>query len=86
MLGQAIRTNLSPELLRRVPLIVLSNKYLFILFRGITWRTKEGIQTPNYFGSITQASTVRLGEDENGEDIFVPLSGVVPMVSIKIKP
>jgi hypothetical protein len=48
--------------------------------RGITWRTKEGIQTPNYFGSITQSSTVRLGEDDNGEDIFVPLNGILPMV------
>jgi myo-inositol-1-phosphate synthase len=47
---------------------------------GITWRTKDGIQTPNYLGSITQSSTVRLGEDDNGEDIFVPLNGILPMV------
>ena len=25
---------------------------------GITWNTKEGLKTPNYFGSLTQASTV----------------------------
>jgi myo-inositol-1-phosphate synthase len=50
-------------------------------FRGITWRTKKGIQTPNYWGSITQASTLRLGEDQKGEEIFVPLKNVLPMVS-----
>jgi myo-inositol-1-phosphate synthase len=47
---------------------------------GITWRTKKGVQTPNYWGSITQASTLRLGEDQNGEEIFVPLKNVLPMV------
>jgi len=48
---------------------------------GITWRTKKGIQTPNYYGSITQSSTMRLGEDQNGEDIFIPLSKILPMVN-----
>lgn len=47
---------------------------------GITWRTKKGVQTPNYWGSVTQASTLRLGEDQNGEEIFVPLKNVLPMV------
>jgi len=49
---------------------------------GITWRTKTGVQKPNYYGSITQSSTVPLGSDsESGEDIFVALKNVVPMVS-----
>jgi myo-inositol-1-phosphate synthase len=48
---------------------------------GITWRTKRGVQTPNYFGSITQSSTIYLGTDpKTGEDVFVPLKGMVPMV------
>lgn len=47
---------------------------------GITWKTKEGIQVPDYLGSLTQATTIRIGEDENGEEIFVPFSGLVPMV------
>lgn len=48
---------------------------------GITWRTKSGVQTPNYFGSITQASTVYLGTDpKTGEDVFVGLKNLVPMV------
>jgi len=48
---------------------------------GITWRTKRGVQTPNYFGSVTQSSTIYLGTDpKTGEDVFVPLKGMVPMV------
>jgi len=48
---------------------------------GITWRTKNGVQTPNYFGSITQSSTVYLGSDvATDEDVFVPLKNLVPMI------
>jgi len=47
---------------------------------GITWKTKNGVQTPNYYGSITQASTIRIGEDQNGEEIFVPFNSILPMV------
>ena len=53
---------------------ILANKL------GLSWRTKEGTQAANYFGSVTQASSVRLGIDDNGNDIFVPFSSVVPMV------
>ena len=47
---------------------------------GISWETKYGVKTPNYYGSITQSSTVRLGADGNGDDAFVPLKSLVPMV------
>ena len=49
--------------------------------RGITWRTKRGIQEPNYYGSVTQASTVKLGTDESGEDVFIPFASLLPTVS-----
>lgn len=52
----------------------------FLQPQGITWKTKEGIQVPDYLGSLTQATTIRVGEDENGEEIFVPFNGLVPMV------
>lgn len=48
---------------------------------GITWKTKNGVQTPNYYGSITQSSTIRIGEDQNGEEIFVPFNSLLPMVN-----
>jgi myo-inositol-1-phosphate synthase len=48
---------------------------------GITWRTKSGVMTPNYYGSMTQASTLNIGTDEKtGEEYFVPFKNIVPMV------
>ncbi|EAU92014.1 inositol-3-phosphate synthase [Coprinopsis cinerea okayama7 len=47
----------------------------------ITWNTKEGLQTPNYIGSLLRASTFRLGVDSTtGKDIYVPVSDLLPMV------
>lgn len=49
--------------------------------KNITWNTKRGEQKPDYFGSITQASTVRVGIDANTKrEVFVPLNTIVPMV------
>lgn len=39
---------------------ILANKH------EMQWQTKEGIIKANYFGSITQSSTVLLGTDSNG--------------------
>jgi len=47
--------------------------------KGLSWRTPRGTQKANYFGSLTQASTVRLGLDEEGSDVYVPFSSVLPM-------
>ncbi|KAI8844167.1 hypothetical protein BC829DRAFT_425907 [Chytridium lagenaria] len=49
--------------------------------RNITWRTKEGLQTPNYIGSVTQSSTLKLGLDENGNDVYIPFNQILPMVN-----
>ena len=54
---------------------VLANRH------NISWHTKQGIQQPNYIGSMLRASTVRLGMDPaSGKDIHVPVSDVLPMV------
>jgi len=47
---------------------------------GICWRTKTGVQTPNYFGSVLQSSTVKVGTAADGEEIFVPLRNLLPTV------
>jgi myo-inositol-1-phosphate synthase len=52
---------------------ILANKH------GITWRNKTGVQRPDYFGSMTQSSTVRLGSCA-GRDVYVPFSSLLPMV------
>lgn len=48
---------------------------------GITWETKEGVCKPNYFGSVTQASTVKIGTDSSGRNVFAPLKNLLPMVN-----
>eukprot|EP00494_Astrolonche_serrata_P031389 UN31658 len=52
---------------------ILANK------NNLTWEDKSGTQTPNYYGSITQSSTVRLGVTAEGKPVFIPLNKVVPM-------
>ncbi|EFN59428.1 hypothetical protein CHLNCDRAFT_55979 [Chlorella variabilis] len=52
---------------------ILANKH------GITWMTKDGLRKPNYFGSLTHAATVRVG-NYKGEEIHVPFSSLLPMV------
>jgi len=47
----------------------------------MSWHTKEGEQSANWFGSVTQASTVRLGTTPAGEEIFLPMKDMMPMVN-----
>lgn len=47
---------------------------------GITWKTKEGVRAPNYFGSLTQASTCRVGAI-NGQEVYTPFKSLLPMVN-----
>mmetsp|Transcript_12652 Transcript_12652/g.46724 ORF Transcript_12652/g.46724 Transcript_12652/m.46724 type:complete len:531 (-) Transcript_12652:302-1894(-) len=54
---------------------ILANKH------GITWNTKSGVQTPNYWGSMTQASTVKIGADPAGNSVFIPFNRLLPMLS-----
>lgn len=53
---------------------VLANKL------GLSWPTKEGVQHSNYYGSITQSSTVLLGTGPEG-DVYIPFKDLLPMVS-----
>ncbi|XP_041367324.1 inositol-3-phosphate synthase 1-A-like [Gigantopelta aegis] len=46
---------------------------------GLSWNTKDGKKCANYYGSITQASTVCLGTGPDGE-VYVPLNNLLPMV------
>lgn len=49
---------------------------------GISWRTRTGVKQPNYYGSITQSSTIYLGTEKNtGEDVYVPLKNMLPMLN-----
>ncbi|KMZ57169.1 Inositol-3-phosphate synthase [Zostera marina] len=46
---------------------------------SMSWPTKEKMLHANYFGSLTQASTVRVGS-YNGEEIYAPFKSLLPMV------
>lgn len=48
--------------------------------KKMTWETKNGTQHANYFGSITQCSTIRIGSNSQGKDIYIPLNNILPMV------
>lgn len=47
----------------------------------LSWKTRRGQQEANYFGSVMLSSTVKLGVDAKGEDVFVPLKDLLPMVN-----
>ena len=46
----------------------------------MTWMTKEGERSANYFGSMTHSSTERLGNTAAGQDVNIPLCNRLPMV------
>lgn len=49
--------------------------------RGLSWETREGQQSANYYGSIVMSSTVKLGSDaKTGEEINIPFRDLLPMV------
>jgi myo-inositol-1-phosphate synthase len=52
---------------------VLANKH------KITWNTKKGLMTPNFFGSITQASTTKIGVC-GSQEVYLPLNEIMPLV------
>ncbi|KAJ6801679.1 inositol-3-phosphate synthase [Iris pallida] len=47
---------------------------------GISWVTKDKVQRANYFGSLTQASSIRVGSF-NGEEIYAPFKSLLPLVN-----
>ncbi|KAL1115635.1 hypothetical protein AAG570_005925 [Ranatra chinensis] len=47
---------------------------------GLDWETKTGRHSPNWYGSLTQASTVRLGYSASGREVHCPFPALLPMV------
>ncbi|ODV66961.1 Myo-inositol-1-phosphate synthase [Hyphopichia burtonii NRRL Y-1933] len=54
---------------------VLTNKH------QISFENKEGVVKPNYFGSVTQSSTIKLGVDKEGNDVYSPFNSILPMLN-----
>ncbi|CAM9564696.1 unnamed protein product, partial [Phaeothamnion confervicola] len=53
---------------------ILANKH------NVKWTTKDGEQSPNYWGSMVMASTAKLGVDAGGNAVHVPFRNLLPMV------
>lgn len=47
---------------------------------NLSWETKDGIQHANYFGSITQSSTLDIGSGKDGKKVYVPFNSLLPML------
>ncbi|KAM9243339.1 inositol-3-phosphate synthase 1 isoform 3-T3 [Dugong dugon] len=47
----------------------------------LSWPTRTGRKEANYYGSLTQAGTVSLGLDAEGQEVHVPFRALLPMVA-----
>lgn len=54
---------------------VVANKH------NISFQNKEGVIKPNYYGSVTQSSTLKLGVDSEGNDVYAPFNSLLPFVN-----
>lgn len=49
--------------------------------RGLSWKTREGTQDANYYGSLIMGSTMKLGTDaQSRKDVNIPFHDILPMV------
>jgi myo-inositol-1-phosphate synthase len=46
----------------------------------MSWMRKEGQRKADYFGSITQSSTIKLGSDSSGNPVYIPFNRLLPMI------
>ena len=46
----------------------------------LTWMRKEGEQHANYYGSLTQSTTIRLGSNNDGKEVHIPFNTILPML------
>lgn len=49
--------------------------------RNLSWETREGPRTANYYGSVVMGSTVKLGTNaKTAKDVNIPFHDILPMV------
>lgn len=48
---------------------------------NLEFQTKDGPKKANYYGSVTQASSIKLGVDKDGNDFYVKFSDLLPLVN-----
>lgn len=51
---------------------------------NVTWKSRRGVETPNFYGSLVMASTCALGFDqESGKEVTAPIYQLAPFVDPK---
>ena len=45
----------------------------------VTWENKNGKFSPNFYGSLTQSTTTKIGVN-GSEEVFAPLKDILPLV------
>ena len=51
---------------------------------NVSWKSRRGIEKPNFYGSLVMASTVALGfEEETGKEVTAPIYQLAPFVDPK---
>lgn len=48
--------------------------------RNLFWNTKEGEQRPNFFGSLTQSGSIKIGVDEEGNEVYIGIKDFIPLI------
>jgi myo-inositol-1-phosphate synthase len=48
---------------------------------NMTWKTKRGKQSVNYYGSIMTAYTIRLEYSQDNQEVYVPLKDVLSVLN-----
>lgn len=52
--------------------------------QGTTWKSRRGVETPNFYGSLIMASSVTLGfEESTGKEVFAPMFQLAPFADPK---
>lgn len=52
--------------------------------QGTTWKSRRGVEKPNFYGSLIMASSVTLGfEEGTGKEIFAPMYQLAPFADPK---
>lgn len=58
---------------RSSPILPLTHPSLSLLI-------SEGEQYPNYYGSLTQSTTIRIGSNNQGKEVHIPFNTILPML------
>lgn len=48
--------------------------------KQLEFEARDGKHKANYYGSVTQSSTVKVGIDAKGEDVYAPFKDFVPLI------